>query len=127
MAWSGVAGVGEAALPPTPVPIATHGTSTVASVGIDLEGTATAAGELRLVFTPQGGETVEIRTPIPASARAGTAARDLAAALTHAIGPDYAVTVSDAGRISIAYGKKERPFRVKLAAEPPPGLSVRFD
>ena len=81
----------------------------------------------RLVFTPQGGETVEIRTPIPASARAGTAARDLAAALTHAIGPDYAVTVSDAGRISIAYGKKERPFRVKLAAEPPPGLSVRFD
>jgi phage tail sheath gpL-like len=99
----------------------------VTSVGIRLAGTPTAAGELRLVFTPKGGETMEILTPIPASASAGTAARELAAALTRAIGPDYEVTVSDAGRISIAQGKTERPFRVKLAAEPPPGMSVRFD
>jgi len=99
----------------------------VASVTTVLTGTATTSGDLELVFTPQGGETVEIRTPVAASARPGAVARKLAAALSHAIAPDYAVTVSDDERISIAYGKNQRPFRVKLAAELPRGMSARFD
>jgi len=127
VASAGVAGAEVAAPPPTPVPIATHGVSPVASIGIVLTGTTTVAGELRLVFTPQGGETVEIRTPLPAATNAVAAARKLAATLTQAIAPDYAVTVADDGRIAIAYGQKQRPFRVKLAADPAPGLSVRFD
>jgi len=127
VALAGVARAEAVAPPPTPVPIATHGTSQVSSIGIVLIGTTAAAGELRLVFTPQGGETVEIRMLVPASMNALAAAQKLGAALTQAIAPDYAVTVADEGRIAITYGQKQRPFRVKLAADPVPGLSVRFD
>ena len=99
----------------------------VASVEIVLTGAATTAGELKIVFTPQGGETVEIRTPVAAGAPAAAAASELAAALIRATAPDYAVTVASPARIAMASGKSRRPFRVKLAAEPPNGLSLRFD
>jgi len=99
----------------------------VASVGIVLTGTATTPGELKLVFTPQGGESVEIRTPVSAGAQAAALARELATALTRGIGPDYTATVSNPARIAIDGGKTPRSFRLKLAAGPPPGLSLRFD
>jgi phage tail sheath gpL-like len=109
------------------VPIATRGASRVASIEIAVTGAATTAGDLRLLFTPKGGETLEIRVSVPNAAGAEAIARELAAALTTAVAPDYAVRRTGPATLNVSCGKKRAPFLLKLAPEPIPGLAVRLD
>jgi len=126
LAGFSVAAAGPPAPGTTVVPITTHGDPTVASILMSFHGTAGSAGEILLHFTPEGGETQQIRVRVAANDRADAVARALAAALSSTLNPDYTVSRSEPATIKIVFGTKHTPFRLKPAGPPIPGLSVEW-
>ena len=92
-----------------------------------MDGTAATDGELRLDFTPEGGETKQIRVSVPVSIPADEVVREIRKAMKATISPDYLVDRYDPSKIKISFNKKSTPFRLNLVALTAKGLTLRLE
>jgi hypothetical protein len=111
---------------PTPAPLAGPAAPQVKSIKIIIDDKAKTDGEIRLDFTPAGGETKAIRVTVAKKMKGDDVARDLAKELTVALGPDYKVDRYDPDKIKVEAKKKDATFSLTLAALTANGLSVRL-
>jgi len=127
VALASCGGQNKPAPPPTPEPVAVQLGPAVESIKVVMDGTATTDGEVRLEFTPAGGETKTIRVSVLATIPADEVVRDLAKAIKAAIAPDYLVDRYDPFKIKISFNKKSAPFRLSLVALTAKGLTIRLE
>lgn len=118
------AAASEPAPATTPVLITKQGASKVSAIGLTLNGTATAAGTLTLRFTPEAGDTREIRVAVAANAVASAVADELLPAMSSVISPEYRVVRSGPTVLSVELGKKRAPFLLASVGDPIPGLTL---
>ena len=120
-----LAAAGEPTAPvTTPVPITTAGASKVTTMALMLTGAAASAGTLTLRFTPEAGDTREIRVAVAANAAASAVADELLPAMSSVISPEYRVVRGGPAALSIGLGKKRAPFLLKSIGDPIPGLTL---
>jgi hypothetical protein len=110
---------------PAAAPLAAPAATMLESIKIVLEDKAKSDGELRLDFTPAGGQTKAIRVTIAKKMSNKDVAQDLEKELKVALGADWKVDRYDADKIKIS-SKKDVKFSLTLAALTANGLSVRL-
>ena len=115
------------ASPATPEPAAAPTGPLLESIQIAMQGTATSDGELRIEFTPDGGETKAIVVKVATTIPSDEVVRDLRTALKASIYPDYLVDRWDPDKIRIALNKQTTPFRLRVAALTANGLTIRLE
>jgi len=112
---------------PTSEPVAVQMGPAVESIKVVMDGTATTDGEVRLEFTPAGGETKTIRVSVLATIPADEVVRDLAKAIKAVIAPDYLVDRYDPFKIKISFNKQSTPFHLSLVALTAKGLTIQIE
>ena len=120
-----LAAAGETPAPgTTPVLITTEGAAKASTIGLTIAGAAASAGTLTLRFTPEGGDTREIRLAVAGNATAAAVVDLLMPAMSAVISPEYRALRSGPAALSIGLGKKRAPFLLKSVGEPIPGLTL---
>lgn len=127
VAFASCGGENKPAPPPAPREVAAQLGPAVDAITIIMDGTAATDGELRLDFTPEGGETKQIRVSVPVSIPADEVVREIRKAMKATISPDYLVDRYDPFKIKISCNKKSTPFRLNLVALTAKGLTLRLE
>jgi hypothetical protein len=112
--------------PAAPKPALAGPTATMLEeIKIVVDDKAKGDGEIRFLFTPQGGEAKEVRVVIQKGMNKQAVCRDIAKELSVGLGDKYKVDQYDDDKVKVA-GKSGAKFGLSLAAQSVPGISVQL-
>ncbi len=111
--------------PAAPAPAA-PAAPVVEKVKIVVDDKAKSDGEIRLLFTPEGGEAKTVRVTVQKGMDKKEVCRDLTKELAVILGSKYKVDHYDADKVKVEV-KDGAKFSLTIAAQTVTGLSVKLD
>ncbi len=94
------------------------------SAKLVVDGKAKDNGQVKIAFTPAGGEKKEVSVTIQKKMSRDNIARDLAKELTVALGSGYKVDRYDPDKIKIEKAKTGSAFTLEIVGVTVPGVTV---